>query len=266
MNQFIKRFEDWRQGRAITPALLCAYRDNLGLAPMLSNTSRNRHMAEVKPFVNELRLRKALTFVKADIYDAMRPWPVESHEPKVLDAAQIKQLVGAAVTADPRIAAFVLLGLTTGSRCAEVASIRPECWRRDHIVVTDSKRARDKRVPLKWSTTLQAMAGWPMWPMWTAKKVPPTPNWRKLLVAAGLGIDFEPRILRRTAASFAASSGKVPAVWLSEWFGHTNQIADRFYRLAQSEVAGETIEQWYGCEAEFTALLNAVTTYGLQRA
>lgn len=258
MDQYVQRFESWRKEREITPALLFEYWDNMNACPYLGNSSRNRHIQQLRPYINEIRLRKALPFVKTDIYDALKLWPVEAREPQVLDSKQVKALVVAAAQADPRMGAFVLLGLTTGARCSEIWSIKLLNWRPDHIVVNDSKRSRDKRIPLKWSASLQAMASGPQWPMWGFKNVPPTPIWRKLLDAAGLSREFEPRILRRTAASFAASSGKVPAVWLAEWFGHSNQVADRFYRLAQSEANGDTIEQWYGCPEEFKALLRSL--------
>ena len=253
MDQFIQRFEDWRKGREINPPLLFAYWDNLE-SSRLSNSSKNRHLQQLRPWVNEQRLRMALPFVKADIYDALKPWPEIAREPEVLNAAQVKALMAAAPGVDPRMAMFAMLGLTTGARCSEIGSITPEAWRADHLVIADTKRGRDKRVPLKWSSTLTGLSGCAEFPRYTAKKVPPTPHWRKLLVAAGLPITFEPRILRRTAASFAASSGKVPAVWLAEWFGHTNAVADRFYRLAQSEANGDTIEEWYGCAKEFVSL------------
>lgn len=258
MDQFIQRFEEWRKGREINPPLLFEYWDNLNACPQFGNSSRNRHIQALRPYVNEIRLRKALQFVKADIYDALKPWPVDLREPVVLDAKQVKALVEKAALADPRMGAFVLLGLTTGARCSEIWSIKVSNWRADHLIVNDSKRSRDKRVPLKWSSTLTAMQGCAQWPMWNYSKIPPTPIWRKLLDSAGLSREYEPRILRRTAASFAASSGKVPSVWLAEWFGHSNQIADRFYRLAQSEANGDTIEAWYGAQDEFKALLRAV--------
>ena len=264
------QFDAWRAGRTIDGALLLDYRAHLE-ARYPAPSSRNRHLSALKPYLNELRIRGEVALTRDDIRDSLHWWTVPQHEPDVLTQAEVKALVVAATSSDvdPRLARFVLIGLTTGARLGELQFLTGAAFYESKVLrIYASKTQRARRVPLNYSQTLTALSsrllGRPeLLVGYTRISMQLQRPWAALLKAAGLPNTHEPRCLRRTAASFAASSGKVPAVWLAEWFGHSDKVADRFYRLAQTEAAGDTIEEWYGCPAEFKLLLAAVHGAGL---
>lgn len=256
-NQYLQRFHIWRAGRMIDAALLLDYRRDLEQYPAPS--SRNRHIQALLPWLYEQRLRGYVTMIEDDMRRALARFREPTLEPDVLTAGQVHALVNVALNAERDLARFVLLGLVTGARPGELVAIQGKHFNGEALSIWAPKTQRARRVPFKYSSVLTTLAPLvrdrgKLMEFTGPRGMPRTRPWRKLCNAAGLGI-IEPRIMRRSCASFVASSGKIPPVWLSEWFGHSAQTAWRFYQLAQGQAEGNTVEEWYGCPEAFKALL-----------
>jgi integrase len=266
--RFLAPFEDWRKGREINAETLQLFK--IHLAKTYRNpATRNRYMSAARAYAQFLRIGKRAQVTRDDIEDTLTPFDVPTRRPKVLSRAQVKVLLTTMLTFDavPHPDAyrlFVLLALTTGARVGEIMALTGRSFDLENNVVEiwGSKTGRARLVPCCFTTTLQTLSPslarvrGPVLKLCGPRGGPQAREWRE--IEAACGFKFEPRALRRTCESFAASSGKVPPLALAEWFGHGAAVAFKHYQAFQQQAQGEVLEQWMQAEKEFAALTQKV--------
>lgn len=269
---YIAEFIQWLGRRQITAASLleyCTYLETRYNAP----ASRRRAISGIRPMLHWARLNKITGISKDDISDAfsMRgkaAFKLTRHEPQILRGPEIANLVKAALAYDSPDAVmlrrFVLLGITTGARPNELIAMKGTDFDvvNQEIHIMASKTMRERIVPLRWSRSLQALAP-KVSTLGTFIKLtgprgaPETSHWRKLLLIGQCPL-CTPKILRATAASHVASSGKVPTPFVHGWFGHGDSVAWHYYQRPILVGDGNHLEDWFGCGDAMSALTGKV--------
>lgn len=222
-----------------------------------------RYFAAAKPWLAMKRLEGAHNIDREGVMLLLKSPKVKQTIPEALLPADVTALLAAAVEFRKKSYAwYVLLGLTTGARPGEVANIHGSHFdaARGVLRVYAPKTATTREIPLKWSTTLTTLAKAKLPPgslmhLTGSRGLPELRYWRELLHLAGLPV-LEPRITRSTVGTCLASCGHLTGLEYTRWMGHSTQIAVDFYISPKGERAeGSTIEQWFGAEAEYKALV-----------
>lgn len=261
---YLAPFETWLAGRPISPAILMDWRTSIAAGRKPS--SRNRMLGAVKSLLSYMRKRGELALSSEQISEALSPYKLPRNEPRVLSVEQIRKLLMASCkvrTLRRRpVGAFLVLALTLGARPGELAAIRAQdvSLERNEVLVTATKTNRQRRVPFHDSQQagklLAALADGNDGPL--IGKVS-NRRWRVLVEAAGIA-PCPPKILRATAIAYAASSGKVSEYLLSARFGHSQTVSVEYYRAPINHITGDTFEDWFSSQIEFTA----ATTHALK--
>lgn len=259
MDTYITHFEQWRAERPITGSLLIDYRRHLD-HKLPARSSRNRYVQSLKPWLQQLRIEGKLGMTKDEIGDSLKRWKEDKHPPEVLTCYQVAALVRCACECEPNMARFVLIALTLGARPGEVVALKGSDFRPPDIRIWSPKTREERLAPMDFSSTLQSVAkrvsgDGRLMTFHTQRGHPSFDSWKALAKRADIP-DLEPRGLRRTCRSFAASSGQVPSPALRAWFGHSEAIAAKHYENWRGKRAGNTIEQWYDCADLFAKLLD----------
>lgn len=276
-DRYLARFESFRAGREITPALLSDYRTSLAQASerkgrpldgdLTAPSTRNRHLGAIAAYLCWCCDRGDLKLECGAIRRMLKSYKEPKPLPRVLTPEETKALLKAAVAlpydqGKCPAAAIVALGLTLGTRPSELMGIRRKDvdLSRKEVRVYASKTDRERRVPFHDSLTAGRILGAMLEHRTELQRLLAPDNteieisterWAR--ICKGASLDVTPKVMRSTASAYAASSGKVSEYLLSARFGHTRDVADRFYRLPIYGITGATFEEWYGCVAEFEA-------------
>jgi integrase len=258
----IERFRafaaNYFNGKKITAHTIERFRTYLG--EKMKPVSVKRYLAGARGWLAEQRVfRKHKVSAEEVMLLLKTPRCPKGKEPKALTPEQVAKLLEAATASPDRdLARFVLLGLTVGGRVGEVATIKGEDFDASEGIlnVYAPKTMTHRKVPLRWSSTLKAIAAKGLTgPLMDLDGRVRTYRWEALCKAAGIG-DVEPRALRRTVASIVAASGRVTTAAYVAWLGHAPTTGIEFYQDASVDrPAGGCIEEWLGCADPFSGLL-----------
>lgn len=252
---FLAHWTTFSTGKDVTSALLDDFRTHL--AVKYAPASRNRVIGATKAFLRWLKRRGELV---VDL-DALAYYKPTKAQPVVLTPDQIKALCAAAM-AEPngrgkRWRRYLVMGLVLGARPGELSKITAEHVNlaAREVTIHAGKTGQTRRVPFHDSPACIAL----LETLVKARKgvlVNVGPKSFRLL-AAKAGLNMPRKVLRSTSAAYIASSGRYNEYMLGQRFGHSAEVAAEHYRQPIWNIAGDTVEQWMGCEAELMALVQA---------
>lgn len=127
----------------VRPGNLSGFRDYL-LAKKYTPKSVSRKLNAVKTF---FRWAKSKKYVTTDPSKDVSHPKIESSTPKFLNQIEYRALRDV-VRGDARIAAIVELILQTGLRISEVANLKQDNFKKDHIVIEEYATQPERKIPL----------------------------------------------------------------------------------------------------------------------
>lgn len=210
----------------------------------------------VRVVLTWLAKRSQLALSVQEVRDALDLCPVGQRDVNVLDAAQVKKVLNAAMAdTDPDAADFCAALLLSGCRFSEMAKLdgddvnKPtEIIRLTSATKSGNSRVVDLRVSPSLLTLLARRSPSAIFPGLTkdrAKRVLRRLNRRSR-------VKFSWHDLRRTCGSFLACAPFGGAYVAAARLGHGVQVAERHYlRRVFVEPEARTIEQAMGCEDLF---------------
>lgn len=261
----MRPFEAFRQGRAITQALLVDYQLHLQ-RKKLSPASVNRYCNEVRSMLNYFRKRgECKDLTNEQVGESLGTVKVPSKLPRVLSPDEVAGIMRALqfdnVANIRSLRAYVLVGLATGMRPGELLAIKKADVNQElqEIRVMASKTGVERRVPYSDSPAAAKVIDHIM-------KYHPgdkllhgfrDESWQRLFQDAEVPY-CEPRVLRATAATYTACSNKYNEYMLCARFGHSTAVAIKHYRVPNYQVEGTTMEEWLGCADRIRSLADQV--------
>lgn len=265
VSRVLRRFEAYRAGRELTPAMIDGW---LGTLTSASPASLNRWSNCMRTYLRDLNAMGWLPSPLEHYMTILAPLREAPKAPEVLSPDQVRALLKASTTMTRRGAngtrLFVLISLILGTRPGETLLLRGQdiLTRKRMVNVPPFKRSAQRRISYKTSPS-----GVELFEFLREHRADNDPlciatlntfSWKRLLGLAGLPV-FDRRILRATARSAYSASPILPESNLRRMFGHGTDVADRHYIDDGSEWDGdgECIEQILGCEAEMAAAVQA---------
>ena len=236
---YIERFEEWRRGRPITPALLTQYRARV-MQREQSRAVEKLELTHVRMHLNRLRRSGALSLHADDILDSLRGRRVDRRVPVVLSRADVRRLWDAAgYRIEGRVVRALLL---TGARHKEVMALTERSVKLRGLMLYGAKTRTERLLP--WEL-LQ-----PCRPLFRKAPFKWSPvAWREIRRKARLS-RVKLKDLRSTFATYLVSSGTYPPRVCADLCGHTLQVAEaRYWGPSVLEAIGKTrIVDMYGLE------------------
>jgi len=228
------RFDAWRHGRDFTNELLAGYRSHLAHKHELKASTRN----------------KVLTILKCALTRTMRRhpdmvWNLETLAPFKQDYRAIKVLTQDEIRAiwaaceGSSIGRTIRALMLTGMRHHELLQLKTSDLTEHGILVRCeiSKNRKARLIP--WCILSDAR-----------EHLVPIFSWSRGAFEAirkASGVTFTPKDLRSTFVTYAWSRGTFPPQHISQWAGHTIEVAQkRYVGPLIYGLTGDTVAQWYG--------------------
>lgn len=257
----LRRFDAFRNGKPITPAMVDAWMSSL----TAKASSRNRWARCVKTYLRDIDAMGWLP-EPLDRYLVILKEAKEDTAPvRVLTPAELRHLLrtAAGMKQANGLRVYLLASLVLGTRPGETLKLRGNSilTSRFLVRVPKFKGGAERLASYKWSAI-----GPELFELLRERRgnadalcrgAMTTSGWNRLIKAAGMeGLDR--RVLRATSRSAYSESAAIPESYLRRMFGHTTEVADNRYIDGGSQwCQGDTIDEWLGCAAEMRLVFNA---------
>lgn len=231
---YVGKFERFRAGREITPALLDAYRGHVAHDTTRQNSTKCLELYHVAPYVAWMARQGLAKIDRADIRAGLKPFKTDSRPPVVLPRETIRAIAQAALGNDRY--RFALALLLTGCRREELATFKIVG---DNLHIWGVKNRRERVIP----SPLFGAAGWAFIAQGRFRYQPRA--WDALRASVGLTAPL--KAFRSTWVSHAWYRGLLTPTQVASIAGHTMAVCEASYvGPLILGLTGDTIPEWLG--------------------